>query len=315
MPKEPKKLSHHAFQEATRFLRIKARPLEVSRFENIFNDSDVADILNELRKFQNADGGFGHALEPDLRALDSSVLCTSIAFQVIRDHQVPREEEIVQRGIRYLMDTLDQSELHWRIIPDSASTAPHAPWWNQKGREEEFRNFSLNPTAEILGYLLDYGGSVVDKQMTSQTADRVVNSLRSLKTVEMHDLLCCSRLLETKNLPSATRESVQCELKRLVTDTVATNPEQWKEYCLRPLQIIHHPNSPFMDGFKEAVTFNLDFEIKEQQDNGAWAPTWTWGDKYPESWKTAKREWSGVLTLDKLLILERFGRIEKRRNP
>ena len=138
MEKEAKSLSPKAFEEAATFLRSQARPLEVSRFNNIFNGSDVADVLIELKKFQNTDGGFGHALEPDLRAPESSALCSSIAFQIIRDHHISRGDDIVQQGIRYFADTFDQSELHWRIIPETADAAPHAPWWNQEGREAEF---------------------------------------------------------------------------------------------------------------------------------------------------------------------------------
>ena len=65
------------------------------------------------------------------------------------------------------------------------------------------------------------------------------------------------------------------------------------------------------EGLERAVSLNLDFEREEQNSNGSWSPTWSWGGNYPESWQRAKQEWSGVLTLDKLVILERFGCIEK----
>ena len=268
----PKNLSNNAFEKAAQFLRASARPLEVSRFENIFNGSEIADVLIELDKFQNSDGGFGHALEPDLRAPESSALCTSIALQIMRDHNVSRDEEIVRRAVCYLMDTLDRSELHWRITPESAGAAPHAPWWNQEGREDEFRGFSLNPTAEILGYLLDYGEPVVAEYMILQITDRIVDSLRSSKVVEMHDILCCLRLLETERLPLGLRENIQHELMRLITDAVAPSPEQWGGYSLRPLKVVRRPGSPFVERFREAVSLNLDFEIEEQKDSGAWLP-------------------------------------------
>ena len=311
MQKESRTLTHKAFAEAVDFLRAQARPLEVARFENIFSGSRVEDVLNELRKFQNSDGGFGHALEADLRAPESSALCTSVAFQIIRDHKISRGHEIVQRGIHYLTETVDRSEAHWRIIPESAGSSPHAPWWKQEGREEEYKGFSLNPTAEILGYLLDYGEAVRGERIISEMTDRVVDSLRSLESVEMHDLLCCLRLLDTEHLPSTVRECLQSELSRLIPDAVATTPEQWREYGLRPLLVIRFPDSPFIGGLEEAISLNLDFELEEQNSNGSWSPTWSWGGNYPESWECAKREWSGVLTLDKLIFLARFDRIQR----
>lgn len=311
MKKKSGILTDRAFAKAAEFLRTQARSLEAARFEDIFNDSGGEDVLNELRKFQNSDGEFGHALEADLRAPESSALCTSVAFQIIRDHRISREHEIVQRGIHYLMETLDRNEAHWRIIPESAGSSPHAPWWNQVGREEEYKGFSLNPTAEILGYLIDYGGVVRDERVISGITDRVLGSLRSLESVEMHDLLCCLRLWDTEHLQDSVRRCLQDELSRLIPGAVATAPEQWKKYGLCPLLIIRRPESPFINGLEEALSLNLDFELEEQNGDGSWSPTWSWGGNDSEFWKCAKQEWSGVLTLDKLVVLARFGRIQK----
>ncbi|MCC5807331.1 MAG: hypothetical protein JJU00_13485 [Opitutales bacterium] len=310
LQKDRKFLSADAFKRSALFLKSKARPLEISRFERIFEGSPIVDVLIELKKFQNGDGGFGHALEPDVRVSESSALCTSIAFQIIRFHDVPASESLVLQGLRYFAITLDRSTLHWRIIPETAGITPHAPWWNQAGREAEFEVFSLNPTAEILGYVLDYGDSVVDKGVISQIMDCVIEKLKSLKAIEMHDLLCCLRLLEAKNLSPTARERIRGELKRLASGAVAKDPEPWKGYSLRPLQIISNPDSPFMHGLEEAVSLNLDYEIAEQEDDGTWSPTWSWGDQYPEVWPEAKSEWTGILTLDKLVTLMRFNRIE-----
>ncbi|MCC5850127.1 MAG: hypothetical protein JJU29_18740 [Verrucomicrobia bacterium] len=309
MKKEQKFLSADAFKKAALFLNTNARHLERARFENIFASGSVGNVWIELLKFQNADGGFGHALEPDLRAPESSALCTSVAFQIMRCHKIPEREPFVRHAIRYLADTLDRNALHWRIIPEGIDAYPHAPWWNQEGREAGFNAFSLNPTAEILGIVLD--GCVDDfgRDIVSRHMDRVIDKLDSVQKIEMHDLLCCLRLLETDNLPSTVRGRILEALKRLVSGSIATNPDQWKGYCLRPLQVIHRPDSPFMEGLEEAVALNLDYEIEEQMENGTWSPTWSWGDQFPQAWEEAKREWTGVLTLEKLITLKHFNRI------
>lgn len=309
MQLEHKYLTNEAFERAVSFLKSHTRQLEVARFEAIFEGSDAKNLLDELRKFQNGDGGFGNALEPDFRAEESSALCTSVAFQILRCHQIPESESVVREGIGYLARTLDRTQLHWRIIPKTTDRRPHAPWWNQDGREAEFDVFSLNPTAEILGYVLEYGDSVFDKGIVSQLMDRVLEELSSLKVIEMHDMLCCLRLLETRNLPPTVSTKVHDELKRLVADAVTIDPEQWKGYCLRPLQVVNDPDSPFIHGLEQSVSLNLDYEIAEQEHEGSWTPPWSWGDRYPEAWKEAKREWTGVLTFEKLLKFNRFHRI------
>ena len=69
--------------------------------------------------------------------------------------------------------------------------------------------------------------------------------------------------------------------------------------------------SPFLRGLEDAVAANLDYIITTQQEDGSWQPTWSWAEAWPEVWEQARQEWAGVLTLETLLTLERFSRIEE----
>jgi hypothetical protein len=90
---------------------------------------------------------------------------------------------------------------------------------------------------------------------------------------------------------------------------IAQDPADWAGYGLRPLQVIDHPASPFLTGLEAAVEANLDYAIAAQNEQGAWTPPWSWAANDPEAWSQASREWSGILTLDQLIVLQRFGRI------
>src|SRR5690606_40417500 len=100
------------------------------------------------------------------------------------------------------------------------------------------------------------------------------------------------------------------ELKRVVNATVERDPEQWKGYGLQPLAVITSPESPFAPDFADALQHNLDFVIQNQGEDGGWGPNWSWGNQWEEAWEQAKRDVSGVITLDNLLKLRSFGRIE-----
>ena len=78
-------LRREALGAARRFLETEARALELARFRCSFEDAPAASVVEALAAYQNPDGGFGHGLEPDLRAPQSSVLCTSIALQILRE--------------------------------------------------------------------------------------------------------------------------------------------------------------------------------------------------------------------------------------
>lgn len=302
-------LTQKAFESSRQIIEMTARPLEIARFRHLF-DGDAGElVLDALGKYQNADGGFGHALEPDLRANESSVLCTTIAFQVLRSTHAKPNESFLSASVAYFFQTLNSEQGHWRIIPRSAEQSPHAPWWNQAEHEDVFGHFSLNPTAEILGYLYDYQEKVPG-DILSLVTERVISHLAGLVEIKMHELLSCLRLFQTKNLPQDVREQIRLKMTPFIDKTIAYDPVQWQGYSLRPLQVIDEPASPFMKGREKAVTANLDYEISTQNKDGSWVPTWTWGEAFPNDWALACREWTGVVTLEKLLLLKRFKRIE-----
>ena len=123
------KLSRQGQEKAGAFVRERARPLERRLLSFHFHDGTAADVLAELAKYQNADGGFGQALEPDLRLADSSVLATTVGLQILRELGAGPNESLVQSAVRYLLETYEAEHAAWPIVPPNADDAPHAPWW------------------------------------------------------------------------------------------------------------------------------------------------------------------------------------------
>lgn len=305
-----KKLSKNSFKKAKEWLDNNARPLEKALFKFHFENGDAEIVLQELKTFQNPDGGFGNALEPDLRTTSSSVLCTSLAFQILRTMNADSINNLVRSGMKFLVENYIGEDQSWRIIPLEAEDSPHAPWWNQKEREDHFTGFNLNPTVEILGYLYDYRNLVEDHLIADLTL-KVLDELSQLREIEMHDFLCFKRLLESNNLDSTYKQKLQTELGRLVYSCVLKDSSKWDGYGLRPVQIADSPDSPFISELQSVVEENLDYEIEKQNIDGVWEPSWSWGDNYSDEWEVAKKEWTGIITLDKLVLLSKFGRLEK----
>ncbi|MFN2137774.1 MAG: hypothetical protein ACK2UK_17585, partial [Candidatus Promineifilaceae bacterium] len=69
-----KKLSEDQFEAARRYLLGRARPLEQAQFGAYFSGLPATAVWQQLAGYHNADGGYGHALEPDLRSPSSSAL-------------------------------------------------------------------------------------------------------------------------------------------------------------------------------------------------------------------------------------------------
>jgi hypothetical protein len=303
-------LTRKSFHNARMFIENNARTLEAARFQFHFERGLKEPVLSNLGEYQNQDGGFGHALEPDLRAPESSILCTSVAFQYFREIGVGGSNSMVGEAVDYLLETLDRGKLHWRIIPAEVQESPHAPWWDQAGSTGEFDSFSLNPTAEILGCLYEFGQDIPEDILGS-VSERVANYLVEAEEVKMHEFLCCLRLLGTESIPESLRETVHDRLRAFIPQLVEKDPAKWEGYNLKPLQVVESPASPFIRGLESAIEDNLAYVIGSQNADGSWAPNWTWGGTYADEWERARVEWSGVITMQKLLTLKRFDRIEE----
>src|ERR687891_2345340 len=70
---------------ARSFMAAHGRVLDGRRFELLFDGADAEPVLAALRAYRNSDGGFGHGLEPDLRAPESQPGAAWHAFEVFAD--------------------------------------------------------------------------------------------------------------------------------------------------------------------------------------------------------------------------------------
>jgi hypothetical protein len=298
-------LSRQSFDCAAEFLQTSARPLEQALFRFHFEDGPATDVLCALAAFQNPDGGFGRALEMDMRTPDSSAIATTHALQTAREIGLASDHELVRRTLDDLRATCEAGV--WPIIPATANNAPHAGWWTTKNLAESWTHFRANPTAEMAGYLFLFGAAA-DEAWRQQVLRGVLDYLAAQPDkMNMHELLCFVRLAEMVELPEASRQ----KLARAVTATVECDPARWPKYGLRPLSVVKSPQSPYYAALRNAVDVNLDYLIREQTADGSWVPTWSWADEFPDVWPVARREWQGVLTLDALKTLRAFERLEK----
>ncbi len=305
-----KMLTNRAENKARAFIAEAARPLEQARLAFHLDGADAEGVVHELAQFQNADGGFGHGLEPDLRTPASSALATTVGLEALREIDAPGDHPVVVGAVGYLVNAYDASRKAWEIIPAEADDAPRAGWWNHADTEEAFGRFLVNPRAAVVGYLYQYGDAVPTEMADELAEDILSHMAGSAPRVEMHDFYCYQRLVETPGLPEALRGPVVDRLRGSVRHTVETDPKAWSSYCTTPLEVAPTPTSLLAGEFTpEEIAANLDHLVTSQTRDGSWAPTWEWG-RYPTAWRQAKREWKGVLTVRALTTLRAYGRVQ-----
>jgi hypothetical protein len=300
-------LSRQARAQATEFIKAHGRPLERALYAVTFEGERAEAAIDELAHFQNADGGFGHGLEPDIRLPGSSVIATTVAFQRLRDLRVAQDHPLVSRACAYLLQKYEAAQMNWPNIPTTVDDAPHAPWWQPTGDLSE--NLA-NPRAEILGYWYEYPSHVPDDLRQSLTNSVMAHLTAHPDQMEMHDLLCYLRLWQTPGLPDALTAAMRDKLTRIALHTVERDPAAWRGYGLQPIAVASTPRAPLAATFAADLPANLAFLVEQLEASGYLQPAWSWGDLWPEAWAQAQREWSGVLTLNALKTLHEFGYLQ-----
>lgn len=294
-------MSKDQFEWAVQFMKETARPLEQAWYAYEFEGGSAGDVMRELSVYQNTDGGFGNALEPDVRVAASSALATTVALQQLSRLKADRSSPLVSGAIRYLLNTYNTAQqAGWDIVPPEVESAPRAPWWDYNAAHDGWGN----PAVEIVGFFYEYS-DIVPAELLDQLTQHAITYINETSSrKDFHELLCCLRFAEL--VPKSVLREVKPALDEMVNNCVTTDPSQWNGYCLTPIQVAESPNSIYYSQLSGSALLYLEHLLSKQQEDGAWSPTWGWG-QFEEVWPQAEREWKGVLTLEALRRLKAYG--------
>ena len=142
-----------AFAAGDQFMLNSARLLERRLFATCFLGAQAGGVVDALCGYQNDDGGFGQALEPDTRCPESLPVYVEAAFQALGTAGTA-DRQMMQRACDYLARVAAEAgaggavPLAFPII----ESFPHAGHWTGWTYEP-----GLNPTAGLVGLLYQLG--------------------------------------------------------------------------------------------------------------------------------------------------------------
>jgi hypothetical protein len=276
---------------AEAFLWVNARLLDRRRFAFHFQGGDPAHVIDALRPYQNADGGFGHALEPDLRGPESQPVSSELALAVMDEVGI-LDDHMLDGTLRHLESiTRPDGGVPW-VLPTSA---PKAPWWNPVPGLPG----SLNPTASIAGLLLKNG---ITHPWLDRAASFCWSALESSAGADAYDALCILKFLEhTPDRPRA--ETAWQALSKSIVERVDLDPAAEGDVH-GPLEFAPSPASLARALFPaDLFDHHLDLLEAGQKDDGGWDftfPSWT---------PITRPDWRGWATVESLKTLRDNGRL------
>jgi hypothetical protein len=287
------------FDAAGDFLAASARVLDRRVFQRLFSGGAAEPVRDAVAAYRNADGGFGHALEPDCRTAASQPAAVEMALRIM-DLADAWDERLVRDAIDWLA-TVAPAEGGAPFVLPSVSDGPHAPWWVVP----EGHPASLIQTGQISGLLYTRGlahpwldGAA--RVMWSGIAKLTGPSGAAPNGYEMFGVLA---FLE--HVPDRERaEDAFDRVGRLLLSSglVTLDPGTEGE-TFGPLDFAPLPGSIARRLFDQAtIDAHLDHLAGAQRADGGWMFNWP-------SWSpAAEADWRGFVTVDALRVLRANGR-------
>lgn len=282
-------------EKGTRFIMYHARHLERAVFEyRIFNYSPEH-VVQILKTYQNADGGFGHALEPDLRCPDSQPLFAEFALRTLYDCNL-RDTELTTKACDFLAK---HSNLESGIptIFSASRCFPRAGHWENPANEQP----SMDRLIGLVGLA---NWQHIEHPWLEKAVEAGVTYISSNKFDDAHTILNSFCLLESL----APEREVEHLFEKLGKDLskarffIADLPIEG--YGLTPLDFAPRPDAYCRRLFSDQQIKNhLEHLVSTRQEDGGWEISWQ-----PPG-ETAYWEWRSYLTLKALACLRAYDRI------
>lgn len=266
------------FQKARDFVYSNGVLWERDLFAYLFQNGSLSRLHHNLQGYQNADGGYGHALEHDIRCPQSHPLALEFLLGVLTQTDIPAG--IILDGTAAWLEANRNPDGSLRNPPEVLEY-PHAPWWNEGGQ---------SMPDSMVGNLTKYGKS--SPGLNASTTQWVQENL-TLDKIRANDWLFMAyhaydyyfNLPDCEEYRAATIENI-VKLARQI-------PENQYHSLIR---FAMTPDSRVAKAAPDLIKTALDYLAVMQREDGSW------NDQHDLA------QWRPFVTITNLLALRNHGR-------
>lgn len=310
-------LSPSDYSSIQRWIYRNARPLDLARWQYHFENGSREAVLAALAAYQNADGGFGNALEPDQWNPNSSPYVTGVAVNLLEEIEFRDHDHALVRGIlRYLESTPDFDGNLWASIVDTNNDYPHAPWWADRSYD-----WGYTPTALLAGFILFYASpnapiyqkaeKIAGAAIETYLHGKMANGEAYNRVRREAEIACLHKMLTFLEGSPAGRKYDIAEIENFLGGQaqlfIEKDASRWNTYCWKPSVFVRSPDSIYYPGNEAAIAIELDYILNKRNPAGIWDITWEWG-AYEKEFAVAENWWKANIIIENLRLLKSFGR-------
>jgi len=283
-------MSTNILDSAESFLWQNARLLERRLFSFLFKGGSRQRVITALSAYQNDDGGFGNALEPDKRTPSGQPIDQEFALRIL--DEVGFDAEIAENICDFLISIMTEEGGFLFVLPPARDARRE-----EGGNKENNPPASINPTASIAGLLHKHKFRHAWLEKATEYSWRKIEALQNGSE---HDLLCAAIFLE--NVPDRDRaEKIFQNIGEQIKERTAFDPTT-PGYTFKPLTWAPVPGSICRRLFDDSqIDSHLKALAAGQQADGGWPISW------PAISPACELEYRGVVTLGALKTLKAYG--------
>jgi hypothetical protein len=280
-------------EAATRFIHANGRLLERYRLAHLLDGGDPEPVVRALRAYRNADGGFGNAIEPDMRAPDSQPVGIHTSMEIL--HQVGVSDDPMIAGAADWTASIARDDGGVPFCLPSCLPYPRNPIWQPADESSAIQTGANAAALYRLG---------VDHPWLDRASEFMFGRVDALDLANAtpnpglgYEIRFSIVFLNAH--PDADRaeralDALAPELPRFVAHEPGDGGD-----VQTPLDLAPMPDDRARRLFDSAeVEAHLEALADAQMDDGGWMFGW-------DQWNpAATTEWRGVLTVDALRVLQ-----------
>jgi hypothetical protein len=277
---------------AERFVLANARLLDVHRTAVLLRGAPREPVLQALAAYRNEDGGFGHALEPDVRAPDSEPASTLHALHVLAE--IDALDDPMSEGAAAWIASVAGADGGVPFVMPTAAAYPRAPWMvpTDGGSQLTF----------ALGALLQQANP--DDAWLARATDWCWSRLEAPEPLAGYLVKFALEFLDTAADETRAYAAIEQFRARLDPDGSIEVPGGVEDERLTALTLSPRPGARSRALFAdEQIEADLDGLERLQNDDGGWEFDWL-------AWSPGQSvEWRGAVTLAALQTLHAHRRL------
>lgn len=278
---------------AETFIWSTARLLDRHRYSMLFAGGPAEPVIAALRGYQNPDGGFGHALEPDMRCPSSQPSPTLYALEILGEAGAAEGE--LSRSAHAWLTQIAGPDGSFPSALHGFDDYPHAPW------------YTAEPGSMLTFALVAAGqeGAAASGEWLERATDWCWRSIETVERPAGYWLKFALAFLDAVPDEERARTAIASLAGRV--DPSAIVPVGGvggsEGEALRPLDLSPRPGSRSRALVTERhIEAHLDAVESEQRQDGGWMFDWL-------AWSPAQTaDWRGIVTVRALTWLRDNGR-------